>query len=75
MCTHLHVLFSPLNFTINRQHDGHREDTLQPIEGNAAHGQPQNLQHIDMAYYDMAHPPVLPAVSRIYPLHILLSHE
>jgi hypothetical protein len=67
MYTHLRVLFFPMNAAINRQHDGHPEDTPLPIEGNAAQGQPQDLRYIDMTYYDMAHPPVPPAVSRIYP--------
>jgi hypothetical protein len=64
-----------MNSTINRQHDGHREDTLPPIEGNAALGQLQDLRYINMAYYDIPHPPVPHAVSRINPFHMLLSHE
>jgi hypothetical protein len=75
MCTHLDVFFSSMNSTINRQHDGHHEDTLPPIEGNAAWGQPQDLRYINMAHYDMPHPPVSPAASRIYPLNMLLSHQ
>jgi hypothetical protein len=33
-----------------------------PVENYAAQRQPQNLQYLDMDYYDMAnvHPPVLP---------------
>jgi hypothetical protein len=52
----------------NRQHDGHWDDTPLPFEDIAAQDQQQDLQYIDVAYYDMAHyPPVPPAVSSIYP--------
>jgi hypothetical protein len=57
----------------NRQHDGHPENIPPPIEGNAVYGQAQDLQYIDMAYYDMAHPPIPPAVSSAYPLHIIYA--
>jgi hypothetical protein len=75
MYTQLYVSFSLVNVGANRQHNGHREDIPLPVNDNAAQGQPQDLRYIDMAYYDIAHPRAPPAVSSIYPLDMLPSHE
>ena len=67
MYTHLHVSYFPINAATNHQHDVHWEDIPLPVEDNAAQGQPQDLQYINMAYYDVAYRPLIPpAVSSVY---------
>ena len=58
-----------MNIAGNNRPNGHWDVVPLPIENIAAQGQPQDLQN---NYYDMAYPPVPPAVSRIYPWRIHL---
>ncbi|KAH9990050.1 hypothetical protein BJV77DRAFT_1014771 [Russula vinacea] len=54
------AVFLPANAAGNHRPDENWERVLPLAENPAAHGQPQDLRNVDMAYYDMVndHPPL-----------------
>jgi len=48
------AVFPQVNATGNRRPNEGREDIPPPVENIAAQAQPQDLQYVDMGYYDMA---------------------
>jgi hypothetical protein len=61
-----------VNAAGNRHHDGDWEEIPLPVENIAVRGQPQDHVHNDMNYNMGHYPPLLPAVSGIYPLYATL---